>query len=154
MDGYLSKPVQLQQLAEVLAKWCLRPNVGSVARTAEPTVTESAALIFNSADFLQRLMGDRQLAGTILKGFLEDFPSQLNNLQTRLVESNRPGARLQAHALKGSAANVSAGSLHAMALEMEQAAGVGELDHVSEILPRMAEEFEAFKRALEHTEWL
>jgi HPt (histidine-containing phosphotransfer) domain-containing protein len=61
---------------------------------------------------------------------------------------------LQAHALKGSAATVSANSLSAVARDMERAATAGELDHCSELLPRTAEEFERFKTSLGHTGWL
>jgi PAS domain S-box-containing protein len=154
MNDFLSKPVDLQQLADMLAKWCLRRNVGNLAQTAEATVSEQTVTIFDSAVYLDRLMGDRQLAGTILKGFLEDFPSQLKHLRERLGESNGPGVCLQAHTLKGSAATVSAESLRATAIEMERAAVAGELDHVREFLPQAAKEFELFKRTLENTGWL
>ncbi len=151
MDGYLSKPVDRQQLAEVLAQWC-QSNTRGLVETAEAGFSDEA--VFDSEAFLQRLTGDRQLAGIILKGFLEDFPLQLNNLRQRVHEADAAGARLQAHALKGSAATVSAGSLHSMAVKMERAAGAGELDHVSEFLPQAAEQFEGFKSTLEHTGWL
>jgi HPt (histidine-containing phosphotransfer) domain-containing protein len=61
---------------------------------------------------------------------------------------------LQAHTLKGSAATVSAGGLSAVALEMERAAGAGELEHFGELLPRTAEEFERLKTTLERAGWL
>jgi HPt (histidine-containing phosphotransfer) domain-containing protein len=94
-------------------------------------------------------MGDRQLAGTVLKGFLEDVPSQLNNLRARIEEADAPGARLQAHALKGAAATVAAEGLRAIALAMEQAGAAGQLDRCGELLPRAVEEFERFKSTLE-----
>ena len=81
-------------------------------------------------------MGDRQLAGVLLKGFLQDVPSQLDNLRTRLDEADAPGARLQAHALKGAAATVAAEGLRAVALAMERAGNIGQLDHCGELLPR------------------
>jgi HPt (histidine-containing phosphotransfer) domain-containing protein len=78
----------------------------------------------------------------------------LNSLRQRVDEADAPGACLQVHTLKGSAATVSAGGLNAIALEMERAAIAGELNHVSEFLPRVAEEFEAFKSTLEDTGWV
>lgn len=110
--------------------------------------------VFESESLLKRLMGDQQLAGIILKGFLGDFPTQLINLRTRLAESDGPGARLHAHALKGSAATISAESLRAVAYEMEQAAGTGDLNRFEELLPRTVEEFERLKTTLEHAGWL
>jgi CheY-like chemotaxis protein/HPt (histidine-containing phosphotransfer) domain-containing protein len=154
MNDFLSKPVDLQRLAEVLAKWLRGPDSQGAARTAEEAASEQAVAVFDSEAFLKRLMGDRRLAGIIIKGFLDNLPSQLNNLRKRLAEEDGPGARSQAHALKGSAATVSAGSLRAIALEMEGAAGAGELDHFGELLPRAVEEFERLKSTLEHAGWL
>ena len=85
-------------------------------------------------------MGDRQLAGSVVKGFLEGAPSQLHNLRARLDEADRPGARLQAHALKGAAATVSAEGLHAVALAIEQAGAAGQLDRCGELLPRASKD--------------
>src|ERR1019366_5262878 len=109
---------------------------------------------FDSEALLKRLMGDRQLASIIIKGFLEDFPSQLDQLRKRLVEADILGARIQAHTLKGSAATVSACSLRAIAAEMERVAEAGELDQFGTLLPRAAEEFEQLKSTLEHAGWL
>jgi CheY-like chemotaxis protein len=154
MNDFLSKPVDLLRLAEVLAKWLHGTDPRGTVQTAEETASEQAVAIFDVEALLNRLMGDRQLAGKILKGFLADVPSQLNKLRKQHAEADGPGARLQAHALKGSAATVSAGSLSAIALEMERAAGAGELDHFGELLPRVVEEFERLKRTLEHAGWL
>jgi CheY-like chemotaxis protein len=150
MNDFLSKPVEIEQLADVLAKW----THGSDPPVAAPTTAEEAVAAFDSEALLNRLMGDRQVAGMIVKGFLEDVPSQLDELRKRLVEADAPGARLLAHALKGSAATVSAGSLQAVALRMERPAGAGELDHFGELLVRAAQEFERLKGALVEAGWL
>ena len=78
----------------------------------------------------------------------------MNNLRNRLAEADQPGARLLAHALKGSAATVSAGGLRAIAQQMERAAASGQLDRCGELLPRAAEEFERLKSTLERAGWL
>ena len=143
MNDYLAKPVDLGELADMLAKWL--PASGAGERTKA---------IFNVEPLLRRLMGDRQLAGILLKGFLEDVPSQLDNLRKRLDEADGPGARSQAHTLEGAAATVSAEGLQAIALAMERAGVAGQLDHCGELLPRAVEEFERFKSALELAGWV
>jgi PAS domain S-box-containing protein len=154
MNDYLLKPVDLERLAELLARWLPNPDPQGADQTAEPAGSEPAPAIFDADALLKRLRGDRQLAAVVVKGFLEDFPSQLNILRKRLAEADGPGACLQAHTLKGSAATVSAGGLSAVALEMERAAGAGELEHFGELLPRTAEEFERLKTTLERAGWL
>jgi HPt (histidine-containing phosphotransfer) domain-containing protein len=61
---------------------------------------------------------------------------------------------LQAHALKGAAATVSAEGLHAVALAIEQAGAAGQLDRCGELLPRAAEELERFESALKRAGWI
>ena len=105
MNDYLSKPVDLRQLADVLAKWLPVSGAGDAVQTPAQRDGEQADAIFNMEALLRRLMGDRQLAGTIVKGFLQDVPSQLNNLRARLDQSDAPGARRQAHAAQGSSSH-------------------------------------------------
>ncbi len=99
-------------------------------------------------------MGDRKLAGAVLKGFLGDVPSQLNELRLRLDEADAEGARVQAHVLQGAAATVAAECLRATVLEMERAGAGGRLERCVELLPRAAEEFERYKSALELAGWV
>jgi len=75
-------------------------------------------------------------------------------LRVRLDKADAPGARLQAHALKGAAATVAAEGLRAIALAMERAGSAGKLDQCAELLPRVVEEFERFKSVLERTGWV
>jgi len=154
MNGFLSKPVDPQFLAETLAKWIPGADPRAEVRTVEDAALEQRTAIFDSEAFLKRLMGDRQLARKIIKGFLDDVPRQLNSLRKRLDESDETGVSLQAHTLKGSAANVSAVGLGAIAQQMERAAAVGRLDRFGKLLPRAVEEFERLKSTLENTGWL
>ena len=143
MNDYLAKPLELQVLAEMLAKWL--PQAGP--KLSEPSVFDDQALV-------RRLMGDRQLAGRVLKSFLGDVPSQLDNLRRRLADADSAGARSQAHMLKGAAATAGADALRAIAQEMERAGTDGELDHCLEALPRAWQKFEEFKSAVEEAGWL
>jgi HPt (histidine-containing phosphotransfer) domain-containing protein len=135
MNDYLAKPVELGALRDVLAKWLPVSGAGDTPRA------------FNSESLLKRLMGDRQLAGRVIEGFLERAPSQLTDLRKRLDEADAAGTLSQAHSLKGSAATVGAEGLHALALALELAGKAGRLDRCAELLPRVAEEFERFKSA-------
>ena len=147
MNDYLAKPVDLKLLAEVLAKWLAVPNPRDKA-------SEQTKPAFDGDALLRRLMGDRKLAGRVLQGFLNDVPSQLNNLRQRLEEADAPGVQSQAHTLKGAAATVSAEGLQAIALAMEQAGKAAQLDDCGRLLPRAVAEFERFRSALEQAGWI
>src|ERR1039457_5445490 len=151
MNDYLAKPVELDRLADMLAKWLGRTDDRFSSSAALPS---KANAVFHEAALLGRLMNDRELAGKILRGFLSDCPSQLENLRRRIEEADAPGAGRQAHALKGAAATVSATGLHAIALQMEGAGKAGRLDRVGELLPRAIEEFQQLKSTVETAGWL
>ena len=153
MDDYLSKPVDLDRLAEVLARWLPATGEGGAAQAPAPGAEDRTQDIFDEKALLWRLMGDRRLAGIVLKGFLEDVPAQLENLRQRLAVADAHGARSQAHALKGAAATVAAEDLHSIAVAIERAGTAGELSVCGELLPRAIEEFERFKGALERAGW-
>ena len=148
MDDYLSKAVALDPLANVLARWLPEFTPRNTLPTAGTAVAHQAGTTFDEEGLLNRLIGDRQLAGTILRGFLQDVPTLLKQLLQRLDQADGPGAALQAHSLKGAAAAVSAGGLYDLAQAMEQAGKSGELDDFGELLPRTLDEFEQFKIAL------
>jgi len=154
MNDYVAKPVELRRLADVLARLLPASGGGDPAPASGQAAGEPAGAIFNVEALLRRLMGDRQLAGAVLRGFLHDVPSQLNNLRARLGEADGPGARSQAHALKGAAATVAAEGLHAIALAIERAGTAGQLDQCGDLLPRAVEEFERFKSILERAGWV
>jgi len=140
MNDFVAKPVDLGHLSDVLARWL--------------AAEKQDLAVFDGEALLSRLMGDRQMAGVVLRGFLQDVPSQLRTLRQRLEAADGPGTRLQAHALKGASATVGAESLRAAALALERAGGSGELARCSELLPRAAEEFERFKGTLEQEGWV
>jgi CheY-like chemotaxis protein/HPt (histidine-containing phosphotransfer) domain-containing protein len=154
MNDYLAKPVELGPLADVLARWVTGPDTGGTAQSPGEHGEEVGNAVFNADALLGRLMGDRQLASMILRGFLEDALSLLNNLRKSLGEADAPGLELQAHTLKGAAASVSAERLNALALAIENAGKAGELDRCGELLPRAVEESERFKSTLVRDGWV
>jgi signal transduction histidine kinase/CheY-like chemotaxis protein/HPt (histidine-containing phosphotransfer) domain-containing protein len=156
MSDYLAKPVELDGLAEMLAKWLpvsLPDSGGATPRLARSEV-EIATPVFAEKDLLERLMDDRELAGVVLNGFVEDAPSQLSKLQTAIDEADLPGIRLQAHTLKGSSATVGAERLRAVALSMERAVDAGELVRLAGLLPKAADELLLFGSTLRRDGWI
>jgi PAS domain S-box-containing protein len=154
MSDYLAKPVELDGLAETLAKWLPAPGISTPGAAPVQTSVEIAAPFFDEKNLLERLMGDRELAGVVLNGFLEDAPSQLSKLRKSIDEADLPGIRIQAHTLKGSSATVGAERLRALAISMEQAVKAGELDRISDLLSKAVEELQLFASTLRRDGWV
>jgi CheY-like chemotaxis protein len=153
MDDYLSKPMELDELALVLAKWTGRPVSRRQGGSSRKAVPEEAGLVFDQAGLLKRLAGNKGLAEKLVHGFLQEIPSHLSMLRKQLQDADVTGARRQAHTLKGAAANLSAGALRAVASEAEQAALAGQLSRLAELLPVIEGECEKAKAALQGAKW-
>jgi CheY-like chemotaxis protein/HPt (histidine-containing phosphotransfer) domain-containing protein len=149
MNDYLSKPVEMTQLQDVLARWLPANGAPKAAEIDGQCAREQEKRTFNVDALLHRLMGDRQLAGIAIKGFVEDFPNQLDNLRKRIREADAGGIRVQAHALQGAAGTVGADGLQAAARSLESAGTSGQMERCTELLPSVVEEFERFKKVLE-----
>ena len=162
MSDYLSKPTDLEHLADMIAKWLPAPSAKAEQQIVPCARDESAGAIsdesatptFNERDLLRRLNGDRRLARIVLQRFLRDAPAQLSDLHKRLGEQDAEGAGSQAHSLKGSAATVAAEGLRVILEQMELAARAGQWDPCRQLLPRALEEFQSFKSALERSQQL
>ena len=99
---------------------------------------------------LERLMGDEELVGKILQGFLVDMPQQIQALRGYLEAGDAAGAERQAHTIKGAAANVGGESLRALALELEQLGKAGDLDSMSARLDTLDQTFAEFRKETEN----
>ena len=128
MDDYLSKPVKPRELAQMLEKWLLRGPYAH--QEALPVSADTAAqdnskpddAVFNQADLLERVGDSVELMREIIAIALEDLPRQLRQLRSVVADDDRGAIRHVAHAIKGCAANISAGQLCLAAGLMEQEA--------------------------------
>jgi len=79
MDDYLAKPVDLGQLADMLARWL--PASGGVgnAHPSGKSAVERAMASLNVGALLKRVMGDRPHGATDFNGPQGDAPSQLTD---------------------------------------------------------------------------
>jgi PAS domain S-box-containing protein len=146
MNDYLAKPVTLRQLANTVSRWL-------PARAAEGGQPHNP-VSFDERALLRRLMGDRRLAGAILRSFMANCPSRLDGLRQRIAAADCTGARHLAHALKGAAATVAAEALAGLAAAIEQAGEAGEMQRCAHLVPQTRVEFERLRGELASAGWL
>ncbi len=118
MDGYLTKPVTLARLREVLEAWLPR---SAATFTAEPAV-EPAAVPARALDVavLQRLVGDDP---DVLRDFLSDYARAATQaaaeLRTAAAAKDHAQLAAIAHKLKSSSRSVGALPLGDLCAELE-----------------------------------
>jgi PAS domain S-box-containing protein len=150
MNDYVSKPISPQALVEAIERWLPRKDEGmqlsSSRQAAEPAPVPAEGPVFDRAALLARLMDDEDLARTVVAGFLNDLPRQLEVLKHFLEAGDAAGVERQAHSIKGAAANMSGEGLRVVAAEIEEAGKKGDL---ASALARMADLNAGFGRLRE-----
>ncbi len=118
MDGYLSKPIDPQKLFAAVEQ------ESELALQVLPAVP----IAFDEEALRQRLGGDDELMADVIRLFLEDLPARLAAIKDAVDGRNAEALRTAAHALKGSAANLSAGGLHEAARVLERIGSESRMD--------------------------
>jgi signal transduction histidine kinase/DNA-binding response OmpR family regulator len=141
MDGYVSKPIEPRELLKVIASR-LRPGgagapappPGGAAAFAEP------ASPFEVESLRRRCLGNLDLVQRMIDKFKSRAAEDLERLRDELKAANAEGTCRVAHALKGSAANLSAIAIQGLAAEIERLGREGELAAAGELLDRLGDE--------------
>jgi CheY-like chemotaxis protein/HPt (histidine-containing phosphotransfer) domain-containing protein len=169
MNDYISKPISPAAVAEAIERWVGdRPNKARGNKTPkchigdEPGIfrapsnsisvsagSEEGPAVFDRSGFLARMLGDEDLAGTVLAGFAEDIPRQIADLKAQVQGGKADQARAQAHKIKGAAANVGGVALSAVAFDMERAGKANDLDQLKTLLPKIERQFERLRQAMQ-----
>jgi len=157
MDDYLPKPMNPADLAGMLDRWLPKPEAGEEKPEPEgsgltrqmiaPAAQE--AVVFDRAAFIERLLGDTEVARTIAKAFLEDMPVQIQKLAEAVKAGDALLAGQQAHRIKGAAANVGGEALREAALEMEKAGRAEDRDTLHRLFPKLEKRFAELQKVME-----
>jgi HPt (histidine-containing phosphotransfer) domain-containing protein len=120
MDEYVTKPVELATLGAVI-----RQIMDGVVRPAEePTPprarTGTEPAVFDLDDLMQRTEFDHELAEEMVQAFVSDGRRRVIELEVAIRSQHLTVAILQAHTLKGAAANTGAGRMGTIARSLEE----------------------------------
>jgi HPt (histidine-containing phosphotransfer) domain-containing protein len=102
---------------------------------------------------LDNLGGDPELLEELVGFFLEMVPQQIEDLAAVVAAGDVAAVDLQAHSIKGGAANVGAIRVSAAARELELLAKAGGLDGADAMVARIREEFAALQAVAPQVDW-
>jgi len=147
MNDYVPKPIQPQELADVIERHL---PADPPTENAPPTRTTASIPtgVFDRGALLGRLDGDEDLCREVVRVFVEDAPRRIEGLKRALREGRAHTVEREAHSIKGAASNVGARAVSRAARELETWARDRGLDGSITLADRLEREIEDFVSAL------
>jgi len=121
MDGYISKPIQSEELYQAIDR-LLEPGPKAAVGKAGPRPE-----VLDRKEALQRVGGDEMLLKELARLFLDTYPKQLAELRSALASRDAAALRCAAHGLKGAAGTLGGKDAFAAAMQVESLARAGDL---------------------------
>ncbi len=173
-DGFLSKPVEVEKLFELLGTFLSPKTDGLVEEIGIITdeVNELSEEISNSSPpandegteqcdeqiinwaELEERFGDDEIIIEIVDAWFVDNPARIEALPEAIKTNNVEEVQELSHTLKGSSALIGARLLSAPALELNLAAQKGSLENAEALLENIQSEFEKLKSFVSKPDWI
>jgi CheY-like chemotaxis protein/HPt (histidine-containing phosphotransfer) domain-containing protein len=132
MDDFIAKPMRIQQLNELLARWLHAP---ADSNAADQDTTQQD----DELDVTQQMFGE-DFAG-LAQLFLADSPQRIASLRSAVMAGDAAAVAKLAHTLCGSTAAIGASALAAMCRELEVRAKNNTLDEAAARIEAIAGEY-------------
>jgi PAS domain S-box-containing protein len=127
MDGYIAKPVQILELADVIERTVAKSQEAAPEHPAKPAPQD----IIDWKRGLASVDGDSELFHDLLRIFANEAPLTMEKLRAAVELKNLEAIRLSAHTLRGSVANFGAVDAVQAALRLETMAEKGDMEQVA-----------------------
>lgn len=144
MDGYISKPINSQELYEIIEQMTQACSKDGVKAPCSPSPTP----ILDKAALLERVGGDEQLLKEIVALFLEDYPVFLAEIREALIGGDSERLEEAAHNLKDALGNFGAESAVQAALKVETIGRLRNLSQSAQALMQLESELGCVRDSL------
>ena len=147
MDGYLSKPAKSADILATLNQLVSgqsAQNPAELAGSAQQAEAKDSIAIFNRNELLERLGGREEMTGRFIGMFSKNIISYMTLLQTGIEQNDGEQIRIQAHTIKGAAANIAAHRIRETASAMETYAREGKISAAAELMVKLTRELDEF----------
>jgi signal transduction histidine kinase/DNA-binding response OmpR family regulator len=152
MDDYLSKPVSLDLLKEVIERWmpahAAEPDPSADAPPEHGNASEAidARILAQLRELEAGMPG---LLADVMATFVRETPGRIARIATALRTGDGPGAEQAAHGLKGSAAAIGAQRLSALCAHIEECSRQGDLEACRSSVTSLTQEFDRARDELQ-----
>ena len=144
MDAYLSKPLQAQQLAQLIDSMV---SASGPAPEMAP-VSALCAAVFDQQAALARVQGDREMLQEIVRVFFVETPELLAAIRESIARGDSQALARAAHSMKGTVESFGAQAAREAALRPEMMGRGGDLTQAAPACTALEQEVAHLGRAL------
>ncbi len=156
MNDYVSKPVRIETLTDVLTRALGQLQVPTAPETVAPPSppspsSEPPPLDLSAPDALRKLRTPHRPdpLTEVLDMFLHDVPDWIRQLDQTITRYESAQTRKAAHTLKGCASTLGANALASLCAQLEDQADKGSLQVARHLLAKVQTEFDRIRAYLE-----
>ena len=150
MTGYVSKPIHARKMIQLIERLTSKQD-----NLSPPPTSSSETLSSNSNEGIvdleiavQRMGGDQSILDEMIRAFLDDAPTLVEEIQQGLNSADARTIQRAAHSLKGLAANFEANQLVKTAFQIEQMAKTDQGQIDPSLVKSVIREFRKVSQAL------
>lgn len=153
MDDYMSKPVRLDTLREILDRWLSLQSNETVPAAADlPGNDPEIDLLDDSVLAALReleVAGEPHFLSDLIDIYFNDTPKLIDAMRAAIAQGHTSRLHHTAHTLKGSSSSIGARSVAKLCTELEELGRAGTIAGACEWLLKVEAEYERVKPALE-----
>jgi two-component system, sensor histidine kinase and response regulator len=150
MDGYLTKPIEVERLRNILAKFGLEKPDAAALDEVTPVGNHSVggAAPVNLGEFQRLTDGDQAFAQELVSAFILSGEQQLAEIAAALAQCDGAAVAKVAHKLRGASANIHAPGLTSLAERLEVDSATADAQTLDQDNARLRREFDRVKAFL------
>jgi CheY-like chemotaxis protein/HPt (histidine-containing phosphotransfer) domain-containing protein len=150
MDGYLSKPLLMEALADMLARWLAPGRDDNSKRVAAPSERPGVPAIDmrTISEFANSDESGEEFISNIIEVFLADMSERVRVADLQVSSHDNAGLAATAHAIKGSCGHFGAAHLMQLCAAIEDQFRKGKTDGINAAVSSMIAETERVRSAL------
>ncbi len=143
MDGYISKPIDIEELADTLERFDFAADHAKI-----PFFDEDRPLTLDPSRIRKISHGDQEFQHRLLRLFMDESKNRRSAIDAALEAEDASALQEQAHALKGGAANIGADGTAELARRLQKAAEDGDMVLCATLRQRLSLELDAAQAGL------
>jgi len=147
MDDYISKPIRLAEIQNMLVRW------GGEIQAAKPQVDphlDKRSKSMLDQEMMNALKGmGPEIFIELVELYLEEAPNQLAEMRKQFEAEDHEGMAATAHSFKGSSLNLGANSLAEICKKIELKGKQGNLEALEDLLAQLDLRFEQAQKELQ-----